>query len=359
MGEEPRVVTIRDVAQASGVHISTVSRAFSAPHLVNLDTRNRVLTVASDLGYRPNRAARGLITGRTHNLGLIVADIANPFFPPLIKAAQTQARERDYSVFIADTDESPVVEEHLVDAFAKQVDGVLLCSPRMSNRLIHRLRREVPLVVVNRHVKGIPTVLMDVGSAARQAIDHLTGLGHERLALVAGPSASWTSGQIRRSAGAATRAAGARLHIIGPNPPTSQGGAAAAEAVLSAGVTAVLAYNDLVAIGLLEALDHAGVRIPGDLSVVGIDDIPHSQLTRPKLTTVAMPTAAAGRIAVDMLLQLVADDGRNSAPQTTLDTALVIRESTAPPQRGQDAPRRRSAKDATGGMPPTMAAVGR
>ena len=352
------MVTIRDVAQASGVHISTVSRAFSAPHLVNLDTRNRVLTVASDLGYRPNRAARGLITGRTHNLGLIVADISNPFFPPLIKAAQTQARERDYSVFVADTDESPVVEEHLVEAFAKQVDGVLLCSPRMSNRLIHRLRREVPLVVVNRHVKGLPCVLMDVGSAARQAVDHLTGLGHERLALVAGPAASWTSGQIRRAAGTAARAAGARLQIIGPNPPTSQGGAAAAEAVLSAGVTAVLAYNDLVAIGLMEALHHAGVRIPDDASVVGIDDIPHSQLSRPKLTTATMPTVAAGRIAVDMLLQFVADDGRASAPQTTLETTLVVRESTAPPPRGADAPRRRSAKDATGGQPTATNAQG-
>jgi LacI family transcriptional regulator len=359
MGGEPGVVTIREVAQASGVHISTVSRAFSAPHLVNFETRNRVLTVASDLGYRPNRAARGLITGRTHNLGLIVADIANPFFPPLIKAAQTQARERDYSVFVADTDESPLVEEHLVEAFAKQVDGVLLCSPRMSNRQIHRLRREVPLVVVNRHVKGLPTVLMDVGSAARQAIDHLTGLGHEHLALVAGPAASWTSGQIRRSASAAARAAGARLHIIGPNPPTSRGGAAAAEAVLSAGVTAVLAYNDLVAIGLMEALDQARVRVPADLSVVGIDDIPHSQLTRPKLTTVTMPTVAAGRIAVDMLLQLVADDGPASTPQTTLDTALVIRESTAPPSNGgRDVRRRRPAKDATGGRPPATAAAG-
>src|SRR5436189_481009 len=95
-------VTIRDVAHASGVHVSTVSRTFSAPHLVNPDTRSRVLSTAESLGYRPNRAARALITGRTHNIGLIVADIANPFFPPLIKAAESQARQRDYHLFVAD-----------------------------------------------------------------------------------------------------------------------------------------------------------------------------------------------------------------------------------------------------------------
>lgn len=142
--------TIRDVASASGVHISTVSRTFSAPHLVNAETRSRVLATAESLGYRPNRAARALITGRTHNLGLIVADIANPFFPPMIKAAEGQARLRDHHIFVADTNEDALVEEDLVRAMAKQVDGVLLCSPRMSNSLIEQLSRQVPLVVVNR-----------------------------------------------------------------------------------------------------------------------------------------------------------------------------------------------------------------
>src|SRR6185437_12353436 len=159
-------VTIRDVARASGVHVSTVSRTFSAPHLVNAETRSRVLSTAESLGYRPNRAARALITGRTHNIGLIVADIANPFFPPLIKAAESQARQRDYHLFVADTNEDPVAEEQLVHALAKQVDGVLLCSPRVGNHVIEELRREVPLVVINRLVDGSPTVVMDVGQGA-------------------------------------------------------------------------------------------------------------------------------------------------------------------------------------------------
>jgi LacI family transcriptional regulator len=320
--------TIRDVARASGVHISTVSRTFSAPHLVNPETRSRVLACAEHMGYRPNRAARALITGRTHNIGLIVADIANPFFPPLIKAAESQARNRDYHIFVADTNEDPAAEEELVHALAKQVDGVLLCSPRMSNSLIEQLSREVPLVVINRQVAGLPTVVMDVGQGARLAVEHLIGLGHRRLALLGGPRGSWTNREIRRAAGTAARAADADLTVLGPNLPNEDGGAALAEQVRRAGVTAVLAYNDLMAIGLMEGLDALGVRVPRDISVVGIDDTALSRRTRPKLTTVATPTGAAGRAAVDMLLSH--GDDRRTTAQITLQTELVIRDSTGP-----------------------------
>ncbi|MCY1138289.1 LacI family DNA-binding transcriptional regulator [Actinoplanes sp. Pm04-4] len=319
-------VTIRDVARASGVHISTVSRTFSAPHLVNPNTRSRVLAHAEELGYRPNRAARALITGRTYNIGLIVADIANPFFPPLIKAAESQARRHDHHIFVADTNEDAALEEEVVRALAKQVDGVLLVSPRMSNALIEQLSREVPLVVVNRQIAGIPAVVMDVARGARIAVEHLTSLGHRRIALLGGPRGSWTSREIRRSASTTARTASAELVVIGPNPPTEVGGLTVAQDVLRAGATAVLAYNDLMAIGLIEGLLAAGARVPEDVSVVGIDDIMLSRLTRPKLTTVATPTAAAGRAAVDMLLAH-GDDRRTNA-HIYLQTELVIRDST-------------------------------
>ncbi|AGL17299.1 LacI family DNA-binding transcriptional regulator [Actinoplanes sp. N902-109] len=320
--------TIRDVARASGVHISTVSRTFSAPHLVNVETRTRVLACAEELGYRPNRAARALITGRTLNIGLIVADIANPFFPPLIKAAESQARKHDHHVFVADTNEDAIAEEELVRALAKQVDGVLLCSPRMSNSLIEQLSREVPLVVVNRQIAGLPAVVMDVARGARLAVEHLTGLGHRSLALAAGPRGSWTSKEIRRSALAAARAAGAQLTITGPTAPTEDGGLGVADQIRKAGATAVLAYNDLIALGLIEGLQARGLRVPRDVSVVGIDDITLSRLTRPKLTTVATPAAAAGRAAVDMLLAY--GDDRRTTALVNLRTELVIRDSTGP-----------------------------
>ncbi|WP_433438487.1 LacI family DNA-binding transcriptional regulator [Nonomuraea sp. CA-141351] len=315
-------VTIRDVARASGVHVSTVSRTFSAPHMVNAATRTRVLTVAEELGYRPNRAARALTTGRTHNLGLIVADIANPFFPPLIKAAHAAARQRDYHLFVADTDEEAAAEEELVQAFSKQVDGLVLCSPRSSNKALERLAERVPFVVINRRLRGAATVLMDVGSGARMAVEHLAGLGHRRVALVSGPAGSWTSAEIRT---AAEQVDSVELLVIGPNAPTERGGFAAAGKVRDSGATGVLAYNDLVAIGLIEGLGDLGLSVPEDVSVVGIDDIVPGRLSRPKLTTVAMPTAAAGRLAVDLLIQEV-------TATTSLDTRLVIRDSTAPPR---------------------------
>ncbi|MEU1389489.1 MULTISPECIES: LacI family DNA-binding transcriptional regulator [unclassified Nonomuraea] len=313
-------VTIKDVARACGVHVSTVSRTFSAPHLVNPATRNRVLAAADDLGYRPNRAARALTTGRTFNLGLIVADIANPFFPPLIKAAQAQARGRDYHVFVADTDEDPRVEEELIRTFAKQVDGVLLCSPRLSNRMIERLAEDVPFVLVNRRIKGMPAVLMDVGKGARLALEHLAGLGHRRIALLSGPPGSWTSNEMQA---AAAEMPGLDLLFFGPNQPTGSGGLAVAPEVAACGATGVLAYNDLVALGLIEGLTAMDVEVPGRISVIGFDDILPGRLGRPKLTTVTMPAAVAGRMAVDLLLQ---SEGEGAV--INLDTDLIVREST-------------------------------
>ncbi|GIH95122.1 LacI family DNA-binding transcriptional regulator [Planobispora siamensis] len=321
-------VTIRDVARESGVHVSTVSRTFSSPHLVSVRTRNRVLAVAEGLGYRPNRAARALTTGRTHNLGLIVADIANPFFPPLIKAAQAQARERDYHVFVADTDEDPLLEQELIETLCKQVDGVLLCSPRLSNRVIERLGVQVPFVVVNRRVKGSATVLMDVGQGVRAGIAHLATLGHRRLALLPGPSGSWTSEEMQAAATAAAAEAGVELTVLRPAGPTEQGGLAAAETVAGAGVTGVLCYNDLVALGLIEGLRKQGLCVPEDLSVIGVDDSLPGRLNRPKLTTITMPTAAAGRMAVDLLLAAVSAGESGIATLARLETNLVVREST-------------------------------
>jgi LacI family transcriptional regulator len=224
---------------------------------------------------------------------------------------------------------------------AKQVDGVLLCSPRMSNSLIEQCSREVPLVVINRLVTGLPAVVMDVGQGARDAIEHLAGLGHREIVLLGGPRGSWTSREIRRSALQAARAAGADLTVLGPNPPTEDSGAAAAEQVRRLGCSAVLAYNDLMAIGLLDGLDSLGVKVPEEVSVVGIDDITLSRRTRPRLTTVATPAGGAGRAAVDMLLQhdgaasaragrAGAGDGRRTNAQVTLQTELVIRDSTGP-----------------------------
>lgn len=322
--------TIRDVARASGVHISTVSRAFTAEHLVNAETRRRVLAAAAQLGYRPNRAARGLITGRTSNIGLVIADIIDPFFPPLIKGAQARARDHDYHVFVADTDDDPAVEEELVQALAKQVDGIVLGSSRIGSRLIRQLRRSVPLVVMNRRVEGVPVVLMDLGRGVRLAVEYLTRLGHTRLALLAGSRDSWMSREIRQTASAAAEATGANLRILSSTCPSEVAGETAADELLHAGVTGVLAHSDLMAIGLMRQLGRLGLGVPGDLSVVVSDDIATGRLTHPELPTIVIPVAAAGRAAVDILLEDVGDPNARPEPMTLL-SSLAVRDSTAAP----------------------------
>ncbi|MBR8742853.1 LacI family DNA-binding transcriptional regulator [Nocardiopsis sp. MG754419] len=323
-------VTIRDVAKVSGVHVSTVSRAFSAAHLVNPDTRARVLAAAEELGYRPNRAARALSTSRTGNLGLIVADIANPFFPPLLKAAQAQARARDYHVFIADTDEQARVEEELIRSMAKQVDGAVLVAPRLTNRVIAELAQEIPLVVINRRLRGVSGVLMDVGAGTRRAMEHLIGLGHREIVVLGGPARAWTSGEIERATEHRAEDHGVRIHRVGPNPPTEEGGRAVVEQVVATGATAVLAHNDLVAFGLVRRAAELGLGVPGDLSVIGVDNSHVARYSSPALTTVDMPVAEAGRGAVDLLLRSV--DAAGSTGTVTLETSLVVRDSTAPPR---------------------------
>ena len=320
-------ITIKDVARLSGVHISTVSRAFSAPDMLRPETRDRVLAAAASLGYRPNRAARALITGRTHNLGLVVPDIANPFFPAMIKAAESQARQHDYHVFVADTHEEAATEEEVVQALAQQVDGIVLCSSRLPLPTLERLRGAVAMVTVNRPVTGIPAVVMDVGLGTRQAVEHLVSLGHRRLHLLAGPYRSWTDRQVRRAAVTVAGINGVELTVHGPNQPTEEAGFRAADDVIRSGATGVLAYNDLMALGLISALEAQGASVPSSISVVGIDDVMVGRYCKPRLTTVAMPTSEAGRMAVDILMAARSD---GESPVVSLPTALIVRESSGP-----------------------------
>jgi LacI family transcriptional regulator len=196
-----------------------------------------------------------LITGRTNNIGLIVADIANPFFPPLIKAAESRARQRDHMVFVADTDEDPEVEEDLVHALAKQVDGILLCAPRMDDERIRKLARDVNLVIVNRDIPGLPVVVMDVAYGAHTAVRHLVSLGHTAIGLGTGPPNSWASREISHAVVAELEGGQADVMIMGPNQPTGEGGRRLTGRVVAQGVTAVLTYNDLMAVDLLLAKD--------------------------------------------------------------------------------------------------------
>ncbi|MDX2974167.1 LacI family DNA-binding transcriptional regulator [Kribbella solani] len=326
-------VTIRDVARLAGVSPSTVSRAISLPEMVNATTRTRVAAAVEQLGYEPNRAARGLITGRTGTIGLVVPDLANPFFASLTKAIQARARRHDVAVFVADTDEDPGAEAGLVRALSKQVDGIVLCSPRASDDDLAAFAADTTVVLVNRAAAGIPGVTYDNEDGMRQAVAHLVALGHRRIAWVGGPASSWSTQHRGLGLRNATEELHAVLVPVGNFAPTYEGGMAAADQVIATGATAVVAYNDLVAIGLLARLHSRGISVPGELSVVGVDDIAMSGMAHPALTTIRLPKQEAGWIAVELLLALLDNpDSQQGASGTRseLHGELIVRASTGP-----------------------------
>lgn len=336
-------VTIYEVALRAAVSPSTVSRAFTVPGLVRDNTLERVLAAARDLGYHPNRAARALITGKTGNIGVVVPDISNPFFGAMLKGSSARARESGHVLFLADTEEDLALEESMVVAMAKQVDGLVLCSPRLTGSRLLDLLGDLPVVLVNRTEGDLPSVVMDSADGARQAVQHLAALGHRRLAYLSGPESSWSNAERRRGLLFAAHAVGVEVAELGPFAPRFASGMQAADLVLADGATGVVAYNDLMALGVLARLAARGVRVPEDLSVVGCDDIAMAAMATPPLTTVAMPTEAAGRAAIDLLLRRLQEVGSPSAVgRRALGTHLLIRSSTMPPPGGTDTSGRRT-----------------
>ncbi|WP_405057726.1 LacI family transcriptional regulator [Kribbella sp. NBC_01505] len=324
--------TIRDVARLAGVSPSTVSRALSLPDMVNPDTRARVAVAVERLRYEPNRAARGLITGRTGNVGLVVPDLANPFFAGVVKGVQARARRDDVAVFVADTDEEPAVEAGLFRALAKQVDGLILCSPRSSVDELAAIAEDTNVVLINRGVPGVSRVIFDDEDAMRQAMAHLVALGHRRIAWVAGPEASWSNQHRTVGLRAAAEAHGVELVVVGNFAPTYEGGVAAADQAVATDATAVVTYNDLMGIGLLTRLHARGISVPDELSVLGVDDIEMSRMAIPSLSTIRLPKQRAGQIAVEILLGLITMP--EMIPplhwQDPLPGELIVRNSTGP-----------------------------
>ncbi|MDN4476872.1 LacI family DNA-binding transcriptional regulator [Demequina sp. SYSU T00192] len=320
------MATLRDVAIAAGVSPATASRALSAPDTVSATRRTKVLEAAEQLGYQPNRSAQALASGRSRHLGLVVPDLSNPFFATVAKGVQAQARGTRNAVLVADTDEDPRIEHELVRDLQTSVDGLVLCSPRMPAALVQECATQGPIVLVNREVEGIPSVTFDVASGIRQALLHLRALRHRTVAYIGGPATSWSEAQRRTVLG---EVEGIRVVDIGHHRPVYPAGFAATDLVLESGATAVLCYNDLVALGVMSRLRARGVRVPEDISVVGFDDIPTATYVTPMLTTVSLPLTRAGHEAVTMLDAALAEDG--TTPTTApLPVELVVRESTAP-----------------------------
>jgi DNA-binding LacI/PurR family transcriptional regulator len=250
------MATLREVARTAGVSVATASRALSDAPYVSAANRELVTRTAAALGYRPHHAARSLTTGTSDTLGLVVPDLANPFFAAVAKGVQARARETGREVLLADTDEDVAVERAVVARLAGRVDGLVLCSPRMPAgelaELLGPLAPDGRVALVNREAPGAPSVSFELSDGVRQAIGHLRALGHRTVAYAGGPRSSWSDAERRRALDDA-------VVDLGSFRPTHGGGMQAADLALAAGATAVLCFNDLVALGVLARLAARGV----------------------------------------------------------------------------------------------------
>lgn len=323
-------VTLADVAAAAGLSGSTVSRALSDPDKVNASTRDRVLKIAREMGYSPNQIARSLTSGRTDLVGLIVPDIANPFFPPIIKAVQARGSQQGKTVLIADVDERPGDELPRAQLMRKRVDGLIIASPRTPEERLGELVGLGPVVFINRVVPGATSVIIDAGDGMGQAVEHLAALGHRTIAYLNGPKRSWSNRQRQTAVREASSRLGVELVEFGPFEAQIQSGVHAADLVIAHEATAVIAYDDLIALGVMARLTERGLRTGSDISLIGVDDSPMSAMAYPTLTSVHVPGESAGAAAVDALLAMI-DRKETSADEViTLDTRLVVRSSTGP-----------------------------
>lgn len=323
---QKQAATIYSLARELGVHPSTVSRAFSRPELVKKSVRERVLARAAEVDYRPNRAARGLITGRSGMIGLIVPDIENPFFPPLVRAIQNAASRSDLNVMMIDSEEHSSSELDLISRLKGQVDGMILASPRSSMRKITATIGDLPLVVINRSAADVSSASIDNTDALREAGDHLVAQGHNAMALLRGPSTSWAAR--RRSQAVVTWAQqrGVELLQLGPFPSSFDGGLQAAAHMMRCGATAAFAFDDVMACGVVAGLSEHGVAVPDDVSLVGCDDVLLARMLTPALTTVTAPVTELGTTSVELLEARLQGDLK--VRSVTLKGTLTIRAST-------------------------------
>lgn len=314
-------VTLADVALAAGVHPSTVSRVLSRPQLIGAPTRTAVHAAIERLGYVPNRAARQLAGGRVGSLGILVPDITNPFFAQVVRAVQQGCREAGLTMLLADTDQRADEELSEARALANSVDGFVVCSPVADAKEWRQVVGDTPLVFVNRRAKGVASVALDQRAIVTLGVEHLRSLGHRRIGVVRGPAAYWSS-RLR------DRVIATLPHVtaFGAAAPDFEAGVALADELIDAGITGVLAFNDLQALGIMAGCRAAGRSVPGDLSVVGSDDIAAGTMSEPALTTVTAPVQQLGATALHMVEQLI--DGTAGDTEVTLPVSLTIRAST-------------------------------
>jgi len=334
--------TMKDVAQAAAVSVTTVSHVINETRYVSEDLRARVLRAMEDMNYHPNILARSLRQGITHSIGLIVPDNSNPFFAEVARVAETVGFEHDYSVILCNSDKNVEREyAYLNVLIARQVDGVIFIAAGGEQQHLRELAAQgIPVVVADRDVpQGLAdVVLVNHEQGGYDATQHLISLGHRRIACISGPSPITPSADRVRGYCRALREAGIPMEeeLVVRCSESYLGGETAMARLLRLDrrPTAVCTYNDITAIGALRASRNAGLEVPGDLSIVGFDDIPLASAVVPALTTVAQPIADLATVATELLIARIQHSAEFAPGQRiVLDTNLVVRESSAPPRR--------------------------
>lgn len=325
--------TIHQVANRAGVSTTTVSRTVNTPSLVDAETAGKVWAAITELEYYPNGQARSLVSGRTRLLGLIVSDITNPFFPEVIKGFEDVAAQQGFDLLIGSTDyDAKKMAGCVRRMLERRVDGVAIMTSEMDDRLVDQLaRRQVPMVFLDVATprEGIANIAVNYESGINEAVDHLVALGHRRIGFVSGPP-HLKSAQIRRL-GFLRSLSRYGIHeddrLVVEGDHKVEGGLRAMTQLLQLGErrpTAALASNDLTAIGMIRGIHRAGLHVPGDVSVVGFDDIWLAQFTDPPLTTIRLSRTELGQRAFHALVP------DKAAPEAggELETKLIIRETT-------------------------------
>jgi LacI family transcriptional regulator len=336
-----RPATLRDVAAAARVHPATASRALNPETriLVSEDTARRVSAAAAKLGYQPNPVARSLRTRRSHTVGVLIPDLNNPLFPPIVRGLEDKLAAAGYVALIGNTDADASRERLIFEQMrARHVDGFVLASATLHDRLLaEAAAADLPVVLMNRLSQdySFPSVSVDNEQGARMAVSHLARLGHTRIAHIAGPQEASTG--VSRLRGFREGMAAHGLDVMEDliayaDRYTVEEGTRCAHELLAAagGFTAVAAANDMLAVGCYAALDDAGLQCPDDISVIGFNDMPFIDRLRPPLTTVRFPHYRLGTEAAQLLLERIGD---REAPVKILYLApeLIIRKSAAPP----------------------------
>jgi DNA-binding LacI/PurR family transcriptional regulator len=327
---------IHAVAELAGVSISTVSRVMNGATNVDIKISRRVWKAISEISYVPNRHAQALISGRTRLIGLLVPDIMNPFFPELIHGFEQAAAAEGFGIMIGSThDHSNETEEWVRRMLQHGIEGLALLTFKEESADVYAQLRNIPWVQleIGPKAKGPSTVSIDYEPGIRQAVQHLAALGHRDIVFAAGAAGDFTAELRRRAFRKSIAEIGVALESrIFSEDHTLEGGIAAANEILKRAAlpTAIICSNDLMAIGVLKILHASGLRVPQDVSLVGLDDIHFAQFTSPPLTTIRLPRTQLAQICFETLFQVLRPNGQPPG-ERRVRTDLIVRESTGFP----------------------------